>query len=217
MPDWNIENQYQGFVCGIDEAGRGPWVGPVAAAAVVFLNRNVNREILENLDDSKKLSAKKREYLYDLLLKEAENKNLTYGIGLASAAEIDELNILQATFLAMKRATEQLSVKPDICLIDGNRLPQSFCSPTRCVIKGDALSYSISAASIFAKVYRDNLMKQMALRFPQYGFEQNAGYGTKQHIEALRKYGVTAEHRKSYRPIKEFLQEQSNSEMVIDL
>lgn len=217
MPDWKFEDKYQGFVCGIDEAGRGPWVGPVAAAAVVFLNRNINPEILENLNDSKKLSAKKREYLYDLLLKEAENKNLTYGIGLASAAEIDELNILQATFLAMKRATDQLSVKPDICLIDGNRLPKSFCSPTECIIKGDALSYSISAASILAKVYRDELMKKMALRFPQYGFDQNAGYGTKQHIEALQKYGVTEEHRKSYRPIKEFLQANSNNKMVVDL
>lgn len=209
MPDWKFEDKYKGYVCGIDEAGRGPWVGPVAAAAVVFLNRNINAEILNNLDDSKKLSAKKREYLYDLLLKEAENKNLVYGIGLASAAEIDELNILQATFLAMKRAVEKLDITPDVCLIDGNRLPKDFGCKTECIIKGDALSRSISAASILAKVYRDNLMKKMALRFPQYGFDKNAGYGTKQHIEALQKYGITEEHRKSYRPIKEFLQNQT--------
>lgn len=205
MPDWKYENKYQGLVCGIDEAGRGPWVGPVAAGAVIFLNRDVNPEILENLDDSKKLSAKKRERLYELLLKEAENGNLTYGIGLASATEIDELNILQATFLAMSRAVQQLKLKPRIALIDGNRLPKNFICPAEYVIKGDALSYSISAASILAKVYRDNLMKEMALKFPAYGFEKNAGYGTKQHIEALKKYGITSEHRKSYRPIKEFL------------
>lgn len=206
MPDWRIENQYQGFVCGIDEAGRGPWVGPVVAGAVIFLNRNVSPEILTNLNDSKKLSSVKRERLYNLLLEEEKIGNITYGIGQASAAEIDELNILQATFLAMGRAAEKLKIKPQYAIIDGNRLPKSFICPTACIIKGDSLSYSISAASILAKVYRDNLMKEMALKYPYYGFEKNAGYGTKQHIEGLKKHGITPEHRKSYRPIKEFLQ-----------
>ena len=205
MPDWNFENKFNGYVCGIDEAGRGPWVGPVVAGAVIFLTRDINPEILNNLNDSKKLSAKKREWLYDLLIAEEKSGKLTYGIGLASSAEIDEFNILQATFLAMKRAAEKLKTKPDFALIDGNRLPKNFICKTECIIKGDALSYSISAASILAKVYRDNLMKEMALKYPYYGFEKNAGYGTKQHIEGLKKYGVTPEHRKSYRPIKEFL------------
>lgn len=205
MPDWKFENQHSGFVCGIDEAGRGPWVGPVVAGAVIFINRDINNEILENLDDSKKLSARKRERLYELLLEEEKRGNLTYGIGLASAKEIDELNILQATFLAMSRAVECLKIKPETALIDGNRTPKSFACKSECIIKGDSLSYSISAASILAKVYRDNLMKKMAQDFPGYGFEKNAGYGTKEHIEGLKKYGVTIEHRKSYRPIKEFL------------
>ena len=205
MPDWNFENKFNGYVCGIDEAGRGPWVGPVVAGAVIFLTRDINPEILNNLNDSKKLSAKKREWLYDLLIAEEKSGKLTYGVSLASSAEIDEFNILQATFLAMKRAVEKLKIKPDFALIDGNRLPKDFVCKTECIIKGDALSYSISAASILAKVYRDNLMKEMAQKYPYYGFEKNAGYGTKQHIEGLKKYGVTPEHRKSYRPIKEFL------------
>ena len=209
MPDFSSEtdatSRGYNIVCGIDEAGRGPWVGPVVAGAVIFLTRDLNPEILDNLNDSKKLSAKKREWLYDLLIAEEKSGKLTYGIGLASSAEIDELNILQATFLAMKRAVEKLKTKPDFALIDGNRLPKDFICKAECIIKGDALSYSISAASILAKVYRDNLMKEMALKYPYYGFENNAGYGTKQHIEGLKKYRVTPEHRKSYRPIKEFI------------
>ena len=207
MPTWEIENKFSALVCGIDEAGRGPWVGPVVAAAVMFLNRNVNPQILQQIDDSKKLSAKKREYLYTLLQAEAEAGNLTYGIAEASATEIDELNILQATFLAMKRAVKKLNPQPEHALIDGNRLPAEFSCPTSCHISGDSLSYSIAAASILAKVYRDILLKNLALKYPQYGFEKNAGYGTKEHIEALQKFGITPEHRKSYKPIKELLSE----------
>lgn len=206
MPSWDIENSVGGAVCGVDEAGRGPWVGPVAAGAVMFLSREINPEILAQIDDSKKLTAKKREKLYDLLLAEARVGRLTYGIGLASAAEIDELNILQATFLAMRRAVAKLNPQPGHALIDGNRLPQSFCCKTSCYIGGDARSYSIAAASVLAKVYRDNIMKELAVKYPGYGFEKNAGYGTKDHIEGLQKYGVTPEHRKSYKPIKEFLE-----------
>ncbi|MBR1600221.1 MAG: ribonuclease HII [Alphaproteobacteria bacterium] len=206
MPNWDIENEFQGNVCGVDEAGRGPWVGPVVAGAVIFLNRNINSELLNSINDSKKLSAKKRENMYDLLLAEEQAGHITYGIGEASAAEIDELNILQATFLAMKRAVQKLKILPSHALIDGNRLPADFCCPCSCHIGGDALSYSIAAASILAKVYRDNLLKKLALEYPEYGFEKNAGYGTKEHIEALNKYGVTPQHRKSYRPIKEILE-----------
>lgn len=205
MPSWEIENEFSGNICGIDEAGRGPWVGPVVAAAVMFLTHDINAELLNNLNDSKKLTAKKREYLYDLLLNEAQKGKLCYGIAEASAREIDDLNILNATFLAMRRAAEKLSIKPDKALIDGNRLPTDFCCPTNCYISGDARSYSIAAASILAKVYRDRLMQEMAQKYPGYGFAKNAGYGTKDHIDGLKKYGVTPQHRHSYKPIKEFL------------
>lgn len=205
MPDWKIEDNYNGLVCGVDEAGRGPWAGPVVAGAVVFLTRQVAPELLAQLNDSKKLSAKKREYLYDLLRQEEADGRVLCGIGEAGAAEIDELNILQATFLAMRRAVEKLKQKPQISLIDGNRLPREFPCETACFIGGDGRSYSIAAASILAKVYRDRLMKKLAEQYPYYAFEKNAGYGTKAHIEGLKKYGVTPQHRRSYRPVKEFL------------
>ncbi len=205
MPDFKFEDEYKGIVAGLDEAGRGPWVGPVVAGAVVFLNRSVDPYLLTHLNDSKKLSEKRREELFELIKKEADKGNLCYGIGQASAIEIDEINILEASFLAMKRALEALSVKPDMALIDGNRLPKDFDCQVKCLIKGDALSYSISAASVMAKVYRDRLMKEMALKYPGYGFEKNAGYGTKEHVEGLKQYGVTPEHRRTYKPIKELL------------
>lgn len=205
MPDFKFEDMYEGFVAGVDEAGRGPWVGPVVAGAVVFLNRDIHPYLLAHLNDSKKISAKTREALFALIEEESQKGNLCFGIGQASAQEIDEMNILQATFLAMKRAVQNLRVKPDTALIDGNRIPQNFVCPAQCIIKGDALSYSISAASIVAKVYRDRLMQKMALTYPGYGFEKNAGYGTKEHIEGLKKYGITPEHRKSYKPIKEMV------------
>ena len=206
MPNWEIEDNFSGIVCGIDEAGRGPWVGPVAAGAVVFLTREINPELLQNLNDSKKLSAAKREHLYGLILTEAEAKHLSYGIGLASAAEIDRLNILQATFLAMRRAAEKLAPAPTQALIDGNRLPADFICPTSCYIGGDGLSYSIAAASILAKVYRDRLMQKLAEQYPFYGFEKNAGYGTKDHIAGIRAHGLTPEHRQSYKPIKQYVE-----------
>lgn len=205
MPDWKIEDGHRGLICGIDEAGRGPWAGPVVAGAAVFLTREVSPELLAQLNDSKKLTAKKREYLYELLRQEEQAGHILCGIGEASAAEIDELNILQATFMAMRRAVENLPQKPDIALIDGNRLPKDFPCANECFIGGDGRSYSIAAASILAKVYRDRLMSEMAKQYPHYGFEKNAGYGTKAHIEGLRLHGVTPQHRRSYRPIKEFL------------
>ncbi|MBP5352446.1 MAG: ribonuclease HII [Alphaproteobacteria bacterium] len=206
MPDWIIEDKCGALVCGIDEAGRGPWVGPVVAAAVMFLNRNINAELLSGINDSKKLTAKKREHLYALLMQEAEKGNLTYGIASATAAEIDELNILQATFLAMRRAAEKLSPAPQTALIDGNRLPQNFCCRTECFIEGDARSYSIAAASILAKVWRDRYMTELARKYPYYGFEKNAGYGTKEHIAGILEHGITPEHRRSYKPIKAYIQ-----------
>lgn len=205
MPDFLFEDKYAEEVVGIDEAGRGPWAGPVVAGAVVFHNRNENVELLQELNDSKKLSAKKREYLYSLLLDEQAKGNISVGIGEASCQEIDSLNILQATFLAMKRAYQNLDIQPKQALIDGNRSPKDFPCATKTIVKGDALSMSIAAASIVAKVYRDHLMQDLARKYPYYGFEKNAGYGTKLHIDGLKEHGVCPEHRLSYKPIKTFI------------
>ena len=207
MPDFYFENEYDCEVAGIDEAGRGPWAGPVVAGAVVIKNRCLCDELLNGLDDSKKLSAAKREKLYLKLFEEQAAGNLQIGIGEASVQEIDELNILQATFLAMCRAVEKLPVCPSAALIDGNRTPPAFPCKCRTVVKGDSLSLSISAASIVAKVYRDRLMRELGQRYPGYGFEKNVGYGTATHIEGLKKQGVTPEHRRSYKPIKEFMEQ----------
>ncbi len=205
MPDFKIEDLYQGMVAGIDEAGRGPWVGPVVAAAVIVKNRQLSPILLKELNDSKKLTAHKREILYKELFCEQENGKVLIGIGEASSLEIDELNILQATFLAMSRAVAALPMRPDMALIDGNRTPKDFICPTKAIVKGDSLSVSIAAASIVAKVYRDKQMSDLAQQYPYYGFEKNAGYGTKQHIEGISRYGIIPQHRKSYKPIRDFL------------
>ncbi len=209
MPDWSEEDKCSGLIAGVDEAGRGPWVGPVVAGAVVFFNRKINPVLLNSLDDSKKLSAKKREELYKLIQTEEIAGNLSYGIGEATAAEIDEINILQATFLAMRRAMVALKCKPNMALVDGNRTPVGFVCPCKTIVKGDAKSFSVAAASVMAKVYRDRLMAELAQKYPWYGFEKNAGYGTKAHIDGLKQYGITPEHRKSYRPIAEIIAAES--------
>lgn len=205
MPNFEIEDEYVGVIAGVDEAGRGPWVGPVVAGCVVFLDRKVDEFLLNNLNDSKKISKKKREQLYEVLYKEKENGKILIGVGITSAKEIDDINILNASFLAMKRAIDDAKANPCMVLVDGNREPKNFGYKTKAVIKGDAKSYSISAASIIAKVYRDKMMEDMAKKYPGYGFEKNAGYGTKAHIEGLKLYGVTPEHRLSYAPVKEFV------------
>jgi ribonuclease HII len=210
MPDFEFENCHGGLVVGIDEAGRGPWAGPVVAGAVVFLTREIDNFLLDNLNDSKKLSAKKRELLSQKLFEAQDHKQVLIGIGQAEACEIDRFNILQATFLAMQRAVAQLPITPTYALIDGNRLPPLLPCPAQTIVKGDARSYSIAAASIVAKVYRDALMADLASRYPYYGFEKNAGYGTKCHIEGLKKYGIIEGiHRQSYRPIQEICRLQS--------
>ena len=190
---WEIENElYQdGFqvICGVDEAGRGPLAGPVCAAAVIL---PMNLEI-PGLTDSKKLTDKKRRELFPIIKEQA----IAYGIGLASHEEIDEINILQATYLAMERAIEQLSIKADIAMIDGNRA-KDFGLPVRTVIKGDSLSANIAAASILAKVTRDDLMMGLALQYPEYGFEVHKGYGTKAHYEALLEHGASPVHRATF-------------------
>ncbi len=205
MPDFEIENNINGLSVGVDEAGRGPWAGPVVAGAVLFKNKNLPNELICGLDDSKKLSAKKREKLYEMLFNEQNNGNLEIGIGQASAREIDELNILQATFVAMKRAVSQIKTEHNAVLVDGNQNPKCFNCQTQTCIGGDAKSLSIAAASIVAKVYRDRLMKQLAEKYPYYAFEKNAGYGTKAHVEGLKAYGITPEHRLSYKPVKLYL------------
>ena len=190
---WEIENSFFSedirVICGVDEAGRGPLAGPVCAAAVIL---PANLEI-PGLTDSKKLTDKKRRELFPVIMEQA----VAYGIGFASEQEIDEINILQATFLAMQRAIDQLSVKPDLALIDGNR-QKDFGIPVKTVVKGDSLSASIAAASILAKVTRDNLMLEQAELYPQYKFDIHKGYGTKAHYEALREFGPCPIHRMTF-------------------
>ena len=168
------------LICGVDEAGRGPLAGPVCAAAVI-LPPGLD---IPGLNDSKKLTDKKRRELYDIMIEQA----VSYGIAFASEQEIDEINILQATFLAMERAMQKLSPQPELALIDGNRT-KDFGLPVRTIVKGDSLSASIAAASILAKVTRDRLMEEYDAQYPQYGFAVHKGYGTKRHYEALREFG----------------------------
>ena len=205
MPDFSFEDQFSGVICGIDEAGRGPWVGNVVAGAVIIKDRNLAPELLNHLNDSKKLSKTKREQLYSLLCEAEAQGQIKIGIGEATPLEIDQYNILQATFMAMRRAAQNLACPIDTALIDGNKTPQNFPCNVQTIVKGDARSYSISAASIIAKVYRDKEMEKLAEKYPFYGFEHNAGYGTKDHIDGIKKHGLIAEHRKSYKPIKAFL------------
>ncbi len=176
-------------VCGVDEAGRGPLCGPVVAAACILPEGLV----LEGLNDSKKLSPKKRDLLFDVIRENA----IAYSIAQASVAEIDELNILEATLLAMRRAIDGLSVKADFALIDGN-VDRDFQIPVRAVIKGDATSPSIAAASILAKVTRDRACEELDSLYPQYGIAKHKGYGTKEHMNALREYGPSPIHRKQF-------------------
>ncbi len=181
----------QGFsaVCGIDEAGRGPLAGPVCAAAVI-LPPDCD---IPGLNDSKKLSEKKREALFPVI----QEKALAFGVGWATAEEIDRVNILQATFLAMARAVEALPTPADYALVDGNRMPP-LPIPGETIVKGDATSASIAAASILAKVSRDRLLRRLDEEHPEYGFAKHKGYGTKAHYEAIRKYGLLPEHRRSF-------------------
>jgi ribonuclease HII len=193
MPDlsYEIQAHADGYavVCGIDEAGRGPLAGPVYAAAVILPE---NCEI-PGVNDSKKLSPKKRGQLFDIICEKA----VSFGIGTASPAEIDEINILQADFLAMSRAVDGLAVVPSAALVDGNAAPHLVC-PVKTIIKGDSLSLSVAAASILAKVSRDRYMEKAAETYPQYGFEKHKGYGTAYHYQMIKEYGPCAIHRMSF-------------------
>ena len=209
MPDFLLEDEAGGVVAGVDEAGRGPWVGPVVAGCAVFLNRKVDIRLLENLNDSKKLSKKKREMLYSLLQEEAKKGTVRLGIGQASAREIDEINILQATYEAMREAVSQLTPQPDILLNDAVIIPELTMKQIS-IIKGDAKSLSIAAASIIAKVTRDRLMYEYDKLYPEYGFASNKGYGSKMHIEAIKRLGPCPIHRRTF--IKNFVEENNTTE-----
>lgn len=190
---WQIEDGFYAQdvmnICGVDEAGRGPLAGPVCAAAVILPG---HLEI-PGLNDSKKLTDKKRRELFPII----QEKALAYGIGFASQEEIDEINILQATFLAMERALGALAIRPGLVLIDGNQ-EKDFGLPVRTVVKGDSLSANIAAASVLAKVSRDDVMLEFARQYPEYGFDIHKGYGTKAHYAALTQYGPCPIHRRSF-------------------
>lgn len=192
--DWLLyeneaKNNGYNVICGVDEAGRGPLAGPVFAAAVILPDGH----IIEGVNDSKKLSEKKRDMLYDKIIDEC----VCYSVGIATEKEIDEINILQATFLAMKRAVYGLKIKPDLALVDGNQVPP-LDNDVQTIVKGDGKSASIAAASIIAKVSRDRYMLRLAEQYPQYAFERHKGYPTKLHYEKIHEYGISDVHRKSF-------------------
>ena len=199
-PDFTIEQSAidagHSLIAGVDEVGRGPLCGPVTAAAVILDPQNIPA----GLNDSKKLTAKRREALYDLLLECA-----TVSVAHATVAEIDELNILHASHLAMERAVAGLPKTPDHVLIDGNLIPKGLTISAQAVVKGDGKSLSIAAASIIAKITRDRIMVDLAQQYPGYGWEKNAGYPTAVHLESLQKLGVTPHHRRSFKPVYKML------------
>ena len=196
-PDLTWENSYQGIVTGLDEAGRGPWAGPVVAAAVIINQKNI--KMLAGIHDSKKLSSKKRQFFFHQIQAYAQT-----AIGIATVKEIDTLNILHANDLAMYRAFTNLPTTPDIALIDGNRQPPHFPCLCKTIVKGDSQSLSIAAASIIAKVTRDTIMKKLSEKYNHYHWHKNFGYGTKQHLDGMTKHGITPHHRKSFAPVKQF-------------
>ncbi|MDE0813280.1 MAG: ribonuclease HII [Alphaproteobacteria bacterium] len=204
MPDFQLESNLTGRIAGIDEAGRGPWAGPVSAAAVVLDQANLPDALRDGLDDSKKLSPRARDALFDALHEQARLGNVDIGVGLSSVAEIERDNILAATMTAMARAVTDLDRPVDIALVDGNRVPNLTCT-VQTVVKGDQRSLSIAAASIIAKVTRDWIMAELDAQHPGYGWAHNAGYGTAEHRAALLQLGVTPHHRRSFKPIAALL------------
>jgi ribonuclease HII len=201
MPDFTLEHAVQGWVAGVDEAGRGPLAGPVVAAALVFL-RPCPPTLLAMLDDSKRLNEKARLAAAQALRAAAAEGLLAYALGAASAAEIGQLNILHASLLAMRRAVLRLPLVPSLALVDGNHAPNLPC-PVRCVVGGDGKSLSIAAASILAKTLRDAGMARLALRWPAYGFARHQGYPTAAHRAALLQHGPSPHHRRGFRPVDE--------------
>lgn len=204
MPDFSIENQHGrlngALIAGVDEAGRGPLAGPVVAGAVIWKHDCAHDALWAQIDDSKKLTAKRRAKLC-----EAVKDCAIWSVGIASVEEIDTFNILQATVIAMQRAVSGLAHAPSLCLIDGSYTPKKFPAAIKTVVKGDSLSLSIAAASIIAKVTRDVMMEELHAAYPQYGWLGNAGYGTAAHLAALAEHGATPHHRRSFAPIRDRL------------
>lgn len=201
MPDFAIERRWKGLVCGIDEAGRGPLAGPVVAAAVVLDPGRFPKSLRENLDDSKVLTIEQRQACYRKLSRCVDHGTARIGIGAASVFEIDRINILRAALLAMTRAVAVLGVRPDVALVDGNIAPPLDCA-VQTVVTGDSLSFSIAAASVVAKVTRDRIMRGLAPRYPVYRWDTNVGYATAEHGEAIRRFGITRHHRRSFAPVR---------------
>ena len=197
-PDFSLEIAHGGIIAGVDEAGRGPLCGPVVAAAVVFPSFDMDIPVV--IRDSKQLSPHQRAVAYDWIV-----ENTTWAVGQCSPAEIDELNILWASMRAMERAVAGLSRMPEYCLIDGNRVPKNLNGES--VVKGDAKSLSIAAASIIAKETRDKIMHDLAEKYPQYDWDKNAGYPTKSHLQAIEKYGINEHYRKTFGPVKNIIAE----------
>ncbi len=199
IADFSLEDKYRGIVCGIDEVGRGPLAGPVVAACVIIPPNMRNLDFIDDIKDSKKLSKKKRSYLFKKI-----TTNFPYAIGEIPPQEIDKINILQASLLAMKKAHDQIR-NIEYSLVDGNKTPD-ISSNAITVIKGDQKSKSIAAASIIAKIYRDRIMFELAKKYPNYGWERNSGYPTKEHKEALLIHGITPHHRRSFKPVSDFIE-----------
>ena len=205
VPDFSIEkNCDKKIIAGLDEAGRGPLCGPVVAGAVIF--KKYDFDDMPIISDSKQMTEKQRNTAYDWI---TNNPDIIWATAQCSAKEIDELNILQASLTAMTRAANALSVKPEYCLVDGNKMPKDLVGES--VVKGDAKSLSIAAASILAKVTRDRIMCELSKLYPQYEWEKNAGYPTQQHLQAIDKYGINEHYRKSYRPVKERIAKNANA------
>ena len=203
MPDFALERAAGGLVAGIDEAGRGPWAGPVVAAAVILDAATLPSSLVNGLDDSKTLSPARRRALYTGLMACAE-----IGVGAAGIREIEERNVLGATFAAMARALAALPRRPAAALVDGNRAPELPCR-VETVVRGDSRSLSIAAASIVAKVTRDGIMARLSARYPEFGWERNAGYGTAEHKRALQRVGPSPHHRRGFAPVRKMLENAS--------
>ena len=199
-PNFDYECEYNGVVAGLDEAGRGPLCGPVVAAAVIFPHRDIEIPVI--IRDSKQMTGAQRDAAYDWII-----NNTVWAVGQCSPAEIDELNILWASMCAMERAVANLPMVPDFCLVDGNRVPKNLRGAA--IVKGDAKSLSIAAASIIAKVTRDRYMTDLAKQFPQYDWNKNAGYPTKAHLQQIEKYGINEHYRRSFGPVKRILEKES--------
>ena len=200
VPDFSIEkNSGKKLIAGVDEAGRGPLCGPVVAGAVVFLKYDF--DVMPLISDSKQMNEKQRDIAFDWI---TNNKDIVWATGSCSPAEIDELNILWASMTAMERAVGALKIQPEHCLIDGNRVPKNLIGTA--VVKGDAKSLSVAAASILAKVTRDRSMHELSKQFPRYGWEKNAGYPTPEHLRAIEKYGINEHYRKTFGPVKKVIE-----------